>query len=212
MKVLQAALRVEWEQALADDLGGCCMVQFLAWLGEHLAELMEDEVVQEQGGQEELFHAAEDDAQGVDAASIAHPRAAAAVECPAVFHGSISSDRKSKFQGHVARVTSLAQVRAVRASLLDDRRIACAAHPVIAAWRIEGGEERGHSGIDGNDDDGEGGASQRLLFLLQRMDLQDVVVFCTRWFGGVLLGPVRFKHITNAVKAALDEWAEAEKS
>jgi putative IMPACT (imprinted ancient) family translation regulator len=44
--------------------------------------------------------------------------------------------------------------------------------------------------------------------MLQRLNVVDVVVVVTRWYGGVQLGADRFKHITNVaqelVKAYVD--------
>jgi putative IMPACT (imprinted ancient) family translation regulator len=36
------------------------------------------------------------------------------------------------------------------------------------------------------------------------MDVRDVTVVVSRWFGGILLGPDRFKHINNAARLALE--------
>ena len=40
---------------------------------------------------------------------------------------------------------------------------------------------------------GEHGAGSRLLHLLQITDIVNVMVVVSRWFGGILLGPDRFK-------------------
>ncbi|PWY79702.1 PLP-dependent transferase [Aspergillus heteromorphus CBS 117.55] len=53
------------------------------------------------------------------------------------------------------------------------------------------------------DDDGETAAGGRLLHLMQLMDVWDVVVVVTRWYGGVLLGPDRFRIINAAGRDAL---------
>lgn len=79
-----------------------------------------------------------------------------------------------------------------------------------------------------NDDDGETAAGGRLAHLLQILvsdccfafalsrvrsvtmnihDLQEVsnvLVIVTRYFGGILLGPDRFKHINQAARNALE--------
>lgn len=54
------------------------------------------------------------------------------------------------------------------------------------------------------DDDGEDAAGGRLLHLLQILDVKDLVVIVTRWYGGVHLGPARFTHINNAARTLLD--------
>ena len=45
-------------------------------------------------------------------------------------------DRKSEFIGHAVRITDISQVRPVIEELLDNKRIARAAHPAIYAYRI----------------------------------------------------------------------------
>lgn len=42
------------------------------------------------------------------------------------------------------------------------------------------------------------------LFSIQILDVKNVVVVVTRWFGGILLGGDRFKHINNAARDALE--------
>ncbi|CAD0090090.1 unnamed protein product [Aureobasidium vineae] len=52
------------------------------------------------------------------------------------------------------------------------------------------------------DDDGETAAGGRLLHLMQLMDIWDVMVVVTRWYGGVQLGPDRFRLINTAARDA----------
>lgn len=104
-------------------------------------------------------------------------------------------DAKSTFVAHVARVTSPDQARLYVAQLLaSDKRIRSATHN-ITAWRIRG---EGSASYQDCDDDGEDAAGGRLLHLLQLMELWDVMVVVTRWYGGVKLGPRRFA-VINAV-------------
>ena len=55
------------------------------------------------------------------------------------------------------------------------------------------------------DDDGEDAAGGRLLHMLTILDVRNVVVVVSRWYGGVQLGPSRFKYINNAARFALEE-------
>jgi hypothetical protein len=57
----------------------------------------------------------------------------------------------------------------------------------------------------GHDDDGEQWAGKKLETLMEQMDVQGTVVVA-RWYGGVLLGPVRFKHIEDCAKEAVNLW------
>ncbi|GMG40282.1 unnamed protein product [Ambrosiozyma monospora] len=55
----------------------------------------------------------------------------------------------------------------------------------------------------GFNDNGEGGSGLRLLGLLDRLKLVNVLVVVTRWYGGTPLGPVRFKCISDVAHGAL---------
>ncbi|KAF9555363.1 UPF0029-domain-containing protein [Agrocybe pediades] len=109
-------------------------------------------------------------------------------------------DRKSAFVGRACRIDHPSQVPQILSYLMADRRIARAAHPIINSWRCQ---------VDGvlhqdNDDDGETAAGGRLAHLLQILDVNNVLVVVTRYFGGIHLGPDRFKHINQAARNALD--------
>ncbi|KAI9898458.1 hypothetical protein N3K66_006818 [Trichothecium roseum] len=109
-------------------------------------------------------------------------------------------DSKSTFLGHAVRATSPEQARQhIRRLLHSDRRILNATHNV-SAWRIRG---EGAASYQDCDDDGETAAGGRMLRLLQLMDVWDVAVVVTRWYGGVKLGPRRFGVINQAAKDAV---------
>lgn len=42
------------------------------------------------------------------------------------------------------------------------------------------------------------------MHLFQILEVKDVLVVVSRWFGGILLGGDRFKHINNAARDALE--------
>ncbi|OUM55425.1 hypothetical protein BVG19_g4958 [[Candida] boidinii] len=46
-------------------------------------------------------------------------------------------------------------------------------------------------------DDGEGGSGQRLIGLIERLRLVNILVVVTRWYGGIPLGSARFKCISD---------------
>ncbi|KAJ8661481.1 hypothetical protein O0I10_002747 [Lichtheimia ornata] len=110
-------------------------------------------------------------------------------------------DRRSVFVAHVAEVHSQAEVHAVISKLLENKKIAKATHN-ISAYRIV--QPDGHM-LQDNDDDGETAAGGRLLHLLQILDVKNVLVVVSRWFGGILLGADRFKDINNCARNALDD-------
>eukprot|EP01006_Ploeotia_vitrea_P050271 TRINITY_DN67436_c4_g6_i1.p2 TRINITY_DN67436_c4_g6~~TRINITY_DN67436_c4_g6_i1.p2 ORF type:complete len:179 (-),score=21.85 TRINITY_DN67436_c4_g6_i1:1058-1594(-) len=120
-----------------------------------------------------------------------------------IAHGEIITDRKSRFQAHCATVNSVDEVDYVVYTLRTEKKIADATHPTIFAYRII--HPTTDQIISHRDDDGEGGAADKLLFLLDKSEAQNVLVVVTRWYGGINLGPDRFKHITNVAKELLQE-------
>ena len=45
---------------------------------------------------------------------------------------------------------------------------------------------------ENRDDDGERGAADKLLFLLQQCNLENILIVVTRWYGGIHLGTDRY--------------------
>ncbi|KZZ90990.1 Impact family [Ascosphaera apis ARSEF 7405] len=141
--------------------------------------------------------------------------------------------KKSIFIARAAHVTSEETARAyLRDLIASDKKVAKATHN-ITAWRIKGAphHQQQHQHVQGlkstqgsttsttttttttttgndiqnSDDDGESAAGGKLLTLLQMMDAWNVMVVVTRWFGGVKLGPERFRVINAVAKEALDK-------
>ncbi|KAK9376082.1 ribosomal protein S5 domain 2-type protein [Lipomyces chichibuensis] len=107
-------------------------------------------------------------------------------------------DRKSKFIARAMEVHSVAEAKANLAVLKANKKIAKATHN-MTAWRIK--TDREGITIQDCDDDGESAAGGRLLHLLE--DLWNVMVVVSRWYGGIHLGPDRFKHINVTARNAL---------
>ncbi|UXU74702.1 MULTISPECIES: YigZ family protein [unclassified Paracoccus (in: a-proteobacteria)] len=103
----------------------------------------------------------------------------------------IISDRGSRYAVSGAPARNRAEVLAVLAELKRDKRFAKATHNTWAAI-LDNEPVR--------DDDGEAGAAQIILQMLQRADLHDHVVIVTRWYGGKHLGGDRFRHVVDAVR------------
>lgn len=117
------------------------------------------------------------------------------IEAPPWTLSEVVTEQKSVFIAHCAPVSSPTRAQSYLAHLLStNKKIASATHN-ITAWRI-----RGKQGITYQDcdDDGETAAGGRVLHLMQLMELWDVMVVVTRWYGGHQLGPKRFS-IINAV-------------
>ncbi|GAA5979190.1 hypothetical protein JCM10908_002833 [Rhodotorula pacifica] len=122
-----------------------------------------------------------------------------AVACPPIISSEPIIDRQSVFVGHTAKVESLEEIDAVMDALLSNSKIARATHN-ISAYQFTTASGTRHAD---NDDDGETAAGSRLAHLLTLLDVPNVMVVVTRWFGGVHLGPDRFK--LSAARDALTD-------
>lgn len=124
-------------------------------------------------------------------------------------------ERKSTFIGHAATLQEPAQVPLILSQIMRDRRVARATHPTIHAWICRMPDGTLHRDCD---DDGESAAGGRLAHLLDLLvstyhlhnfrlihvkHVENVLVVVTRWYGGVMLGPDRFKIINRAAREAL---------
>lgn len=63
----------------------------------------------------------------------------------------------------------------------------------------------------GHDDDGEQYGGKTFGSVLASLDVEGSIVVA-RWFGGVMLGPVRFDHIRNCAQEAIDNWKAEQKT
>ncbi|KAI9872505.1 MAG: hypothetical protein M1823_008151, partial [Watsoniomyces obsoletus] len=59
--------------------------------------------------------------------------------------------------------------------------------------------------VTGSDDDGEKYGGKRIEKVLDELKVEGTAVV-VRWYGGVLLGPVRFTHIENVAREAIQTW------
>lgn len=113
-----------------------------------------------------------------------------------IFEGDKVTDRKSKFISFCGKATTKEEAHRFVAALKHRvRKISSATH-IMMAYQLSSGEAF-------RDDDGEGGAGDRLLTLLDQLHCSDVVVVVARFYGGIKLGPDRFKHISNSAKHVL---------
>lgn len=112
----------------------------------------------------------------------------------------VVTEKKSVFVARAAHVQSPAEAKAFLHHLLSTDKKAVKATHNITAWRIHGPSETAFQDCD---DDGETAAGGRLLHLMQLMDVWNVMVVVTRWYGGVQLGPDRFRIINTVARDAL---------
>uniref|UniRef100_G1P312 Impact RWD domain protein n=1 Tax=Myotis lucifugus TaxID=59463 RepID=G1P312_MYOLU len=122
-------------------------------------------------------------------------------ELPPIDHGVPITDRRS-FQAHLAPVVCPKQVKMVLAKLYENKKIASATHNIYA-YRIFCEDKQ--TFLQDYDDDGETAAGGRLLHLMEVLNVRNVLVVVSRWYGGILLGPDRFKHINNCARSILVE-------
>ncbi|KAK5120870.1 hypothetical protein LTR85_005937 [Meristemomyces frigidus] len=112
----------------------------------------------------------------------------------------VITEKKSVFVARAAPVTSIDQAKQYLSHLVaTDKKVAKATHN-ITAWRIQGANGVQYQDCD---DDGETAAGGRLLHLLELMGIWDAMVVVTRWYGGVQLGPDRFRIINQTARDAL---------
>ncbi|XP_021244306.1 protein IMPACT isoform X2 [Numida meleagris] len=130
-------------------------------------------------------------------------------ELPTIHHGNPLTDRRSTFQAHLAPVVTPRQVKRVLEKLYENKKIASATHNIYA-YRIYCEDK--HTFLQDCEDDGETAAGGRLLHLMQILNVQNVLVVVSRWYGGILLGPDRFKHINNCARNVLVEYNYEESS
>ncbi|KAF1814381.1 ribosomal protein S5 domain 2-like protein [Eremomyces bilateralis CBS 781.70] len=115
-------------------------------------------------------------------------------------------DRKSRFAGYYSPSLPARTLQSLP-------ELKPATHR-IAAWRVASKQTtlKTSSGplqlFDvGHDDDGESWAGKRLEKVLEEMGVTGSIVVA-RWYGGVLLGPVRFQHIETVARNAVRRWQQ----
>ena len=122
-------------------------------------------------------------------------------------------DRKSIFQGHVVKIWKKEHIQQAKNLIYaSNHKIPIATHNIVA-YRMNLEITNPKTGVTNTilerdcDDDGEKAAGGRLLHLLDMLKVENVYVMVTRWYGGIHLGPDRFKDINNCAREAL-EYAE----
>lgn len=127
------------------------------------------------------------------------------------------SDRGSSFIAHAATCTSAEEAKRFQRYMRECHRADPADHEMMG-WRALS-VKKGRSGISeddfevatGADDDGEKNGGSSILKVLEREKALDSCIVISRWFGGTMLGPVRFEHIDNVATEAIRGLQLAEK-
>lgn len=106
-------------------------------------------------------------------------------------------DRGSKYAVSGGVAASREAAEAFLVELKRDKKFAKATHNTWAVILSDGTPLKG--------DDGESGAGNVILRMLEREGVSDRIVVVTRWYGGKHLGGDRFRHVQTCVRA----WLEA---
>lgn len=121
-----------------------------------------------------------------------------------VYISSTIEDRASRFIGFYSPVQDGKSLR----SLPDTD----GAMHKMTAWRVKSKQRSLNSrplfDLD-HDDDGERYGGKTIEKVLTTRQVEGTVIVA-RWYGGVLLGPVRFDHIRNCANEAISAWQQAE--
>ncbi|KAL7510533.1 hypothetical protein ACHAXN_007435 [Cyclotella atomus] len=100
---------------------------------------------------------------------------------------------------HVSSVDCIEHVQWVLGELLfNDKKVSRASHNMFAYRFTKDGIL-----VSDNDDDGEKGSGAKIASLLQLSKVENVLVVVSRWYGGIHLGPARFKHIASVARDGL---------
>jgi putative IMPACT (imprinted ancient) family translation regulator len=108
----------------------------------------------------------------------------------------VVSDRGSRYAVSGGPAANEAEVTAFLKQLKRVKKYAKATHNTWAMLQLDGTQRKG--------DDGESGAGNVILRMLEREDLRDHIVVVTRWYGGKHLGGDRFRHVQTCVNAYLE--------
>jgi len=111
----------------------------------------------------------------------------------------IISDRGSKYSVSGGQVHNKEDIKAFLKRLKKDKKYAKASHN---SWAVRISKD--NQIFETKSDDGETGAGNVILRILQKRDFINIIVVVTRWFGGIKLEGDRFKHIQNATIYLLD--------
>lgn len=112
------------------------------------------------------------------------------------------TSKKSTFIARSIAVSSPSEARAAIKRLLSNNKKIREADHNITAWRVRGDS----SGvIEESNDDGESGGGRHILQIMQSSDVVGMLVVVTRWYGGIMLGPDRWRIMSQVSRDALSQ-------
>lgn len=119
---------------------------------------------------------------------------------PSIYRSSPIEDRDSTFIGLYSPDLNPKELQKLP-------ELKSASHCMLA-WRRESNQQSLTSNkqyVTGHDDDGEKYGGKKVEHVLVRMKATGACVVA-RWYGGTMLGQVRFAHIENCASEAVQQW------
>ncbi len=112
----------------------------------------------------------------------------------------IISDRRSVYSVSIGKVHKREDIKAFLKKTKSLKNHHKATHH---SWAVR----ISHEGViyESKNDDGETGAGNVILRILQKKNMVNTIVCVTRWYGGIKLEANRFRHIQDATLYALEK-------
>ncbi|KAK7422299.1 hypothetical protein QQZ08_009607 [Neonectria magnoliae] len=111
------------------------------------------------------------------------------------------SSKGSVFIAHAASVSSPAgRANLVKSLMAEKPELETASHN---AWAIRTSFGNSPLKQEASFDDGESGCGNFILQQLRQLDISNTLVVLTRWYGGVMLGPDRWRLMRECINDAL---------
>jgi len=112
------------------------------------------------------------------------------------------TSKQSTFVARSIAVSSPSEARAALQKLMASNKEIREASHNITAWRVQGA----HGGIiEEFNDDGETGGGRHILQVMQSSDVVGMLLVVTRWYGGIMLGPDRWRIMSQVSRDALSQ-------
>lgn len=111
------------------------------------------------------------------------------------------TSKASTFVGHAATLSSPTQrARLMKELMTEKPELETATHN---AWAVRASYGNSPLVQEASFDDGESGCGKFMLELMREADVKNAVVVLTRWYGGVMLGPDRWRLMRECINDAL---------
>jgi hypothetical protein len=112
------------------------------------------------------------------------------------------TSRKSIFVARSIAISSPSQAREALQRLLSNNKEIRGADHNITAWRVQ---DDGGRLMEESNDGGETGGGRHILQIMQSSDIVGMLLVVTRWYGGIMLGPDRWRIMSQVSRDALSQ-------